>query len=334
VRTITESLREMDAFGHFQDAQLELLAGCLSRVRYPAAVTIVKEGDPTQDAYLVERGRVRIQRDTPYGKFTLARLGAGDIFGETAFVDTVARSSDAFGDTPTELLILNPVAASALIARDQRLALALYWTFWKSLSSKLRQTNDRLTRFFAHATPRPTRPVEATPLDNAGFHVGLDAKQSLFREQRLSSLEINLLSTLSRERRLAPGEVLFREGDAGNEMYILLSGRVMISKYIPGAGEEALAFLERGDFFGEMALIDNQPRSADARAHDGEAVVLGIPRGIVDDLLDPKKVSSLRLLKLLASLLSKRLRELDDKIVGWFILAGGAGALPPEVQAD
>ncbi|NLN10064.1 MAG: cyclic nucleotide-binding domain-containing protein, partial [Acidobacteria bacterium] len=82
MRTITESLRDMDAFGHFQDAQLERLAGCLSRVRYPAAVTIVKEGDPTQDAYLVERGRVRIQRDTPYGKFTLARLGAGDIFGE------------------------------------------------------------------------------------------------------------------------------------------------------------------------------------------------------------------------------------------------------------
>ena len=96
------------------------------------------------------------------------------------------------------------------------------------------------------------------------------------------------------------------------KMYVVLDGRVLISKFIPGAGEEALAFLERGDFFGEMALIDNQPRSADARAHDGEAVVLGIPRGIVDDLLDPKKVSSLRLLKLLASLLSKRLRELDD----------------------
>ena len=322
MRTITESLREMDAFGHFQDAQLELLAGCLSRVRYPAAVTIVKEGDPTQDAYLVERGRVRIQRDTPYGKFTLARLGAGDIFGETAFVDTVARSSDAFGDTPTELLILNPVAASALIARDQRLALALYWTFWKSLSSKLRQTNDRLTRFFAHATPRPTRPVEATPLDNAGFHVGLDAKQSLFREQRLSSLEINLLSTLSRERRLAPGEVLFREGDAGNEMYILLSGRVMISKYIPGAGEEALAFLERGDFFGEMALIDNQPRSADARAHGGPLTVLALDQATIREMLALDPQASLEFLRLLCRLLAKRLREIDEKVVGWRILAG------------
>ena len=332
MRKIADSLRGMEAFAHFQDAQLERLAGCLSRVRYPAAVTIVKEGDPTQDAYIVERGRVRIQRETPYGKFTLALLGEGDLFGEAGFVDAAARSTDAFGETPTELLVLNPVAAAALIERDQRLALALYWAFWKSLSSKLRQTNERLTRFFAQGAPRAARPVAPEPLDDTGFHVGIGAKQSLFREQRLSSLEINLLSSLSRERRLAPGEVLFREGDPGEEMFILLSGRVMISKFIPGAGEEALAFLERGDFFGEMALIDNQPRSADAKAHEGETVVLAIPRDVVEGLLDPKKVSSLRLLKLLASLLSKRLRELDDKIVGWFILAGGSGPLPPGVQ--
>ena len=65
-------------------------------------------------------------------------------------------------------------------------------------------------------------------------------------------------------------------------MYVVLEGRVMISKYIPGAGEEALAFLERGDYFGEMALIDNQPRSADAKAHDGGAVVLAIPRDVLN----------------------------------------------------
>ena len=52
-------------------------------------------------------------------------------------------------------------------------------------------------------------------------------------------------------------------------MYVVLEGRIMISKYIPGAGEEALAFLERGDYFGEMALIENQPRSADAKSDGG-----------------------------------------------------------------
>ena len=155
-------------------------------------------------------------------------------------------------------------------------------------------------------------------------------KRDLFTEQRLSSLEINLLSTLSKERQLRRGETLFREGDPGDAMYIVLQGRVRISKQIPGAGEEALAILERGDYFGEMALIDRQPRSADAVVHDGEAVVLSIPKMVVEQLLDMHKLSSVRLLRILCGLVAQRLREIDDKLVGWYILSGGSDA--PEVR--
>src|SRR5262249_21113943 len=144
--------------------------------------------------------------------------------------------------------------------------------------------------------------------------------------QKLSNLEINFLTSLSKEKQLAPHKVLFREGEKAEEMYVVLEGRVMISKYIPGAGEEALAFLERGDYFGEMALIDNRPRSADAKADDGGAVVLAIPREVMTGILDINKLSSLRLLKILCPLVATRLRELDDKIIGWFILAGGGGS--------
>ena len=52
---------------------------------------------------------------------------------------------------------------------------------------------------------------------------------------------------------------------------------------------------------------------------------------VVEGLLDMRKVSSLRLLRILCGLVAKRLRDLDDKIVGWHILAGGGGAeAPPE----
>src|SRR5260370_15355172 len=77
------------------------------------------------------------------------------------------------------------------------------------------------------------------------------------------------LATFSREERFAAGASLVEEGDEGTEMYVILEGKAMISKFIPGAGEEALAILERGEFFGEMALIDGEPRSADARAYGG-----------------------------------------------------------------
>ena len=108
-------------------------------------------------------------------------------------------------------------------------------------------------------------------------------------------------------------------------MYVVLDGRVMISKDIPGAGEEALAFLERGDYFGEMALIDRKPRSADAKAADRGAVVLSIPRHVVEGILDIHKVSSISLLRILCGMIAQRLRDLDEKLVGWYIIGGGSG---------
>ncbi|SVC49623.1 uncharacterized protein METZ01_LOCUS302477, partial [marine metagenome] len=72
-------------------------------------------------------------------------------------------------------------------------------------------------------------------------------------------------------RTLAAGDVLFEEGEVGNVAYVVESGVIEICRF---TGEEyvTLVELEKGALFGEMALIDNQPRSAMARAN-GEAVV-------------------------------------------------------------
>jgi CRP-like cAMP-binding protein len=318
-------LRRWEIFSHFSDEQLAQLAECATRGHYPAGAMIVKEGEETQDAYLIESGGVRIQRKTPYGHFSLAALEPGTLFGETSFVDRVPRSGDAVTTGDTELIGLNPESLGSLMERDPRFKLALYWAFWKSLSSKLRQTNDNLTRFFSQ-TGKPPNADASSPGEATGeFHVDLASKRKLFQEQKLSSMEINFLTTLSKERKYGPHQVIFREGDDGHEMYVVLEGRVMISKFIPGAGEEALAFLERGDYFGEMALIDNETRSADAKAHEGGAVVLVISREVLEGILDINKVSSIRLLTILCNLVASRLRELDDKIIGWFIIAGGSG---------
>ncbi len=175
---------------------------------------------------------------------------------------------DAVSEHASELFVLDPKILGALGEEDPRFAMALWWTFWRSLSQKLRSTNERLTKFFSEAG-KPLPSIHAPLREPTGsFRLQLAQKQDLFSEQKLSRMEIHFLASLSRERRLRPGEVLFREGDAGDAMYVVVEGRVRIGKHIPGAGEEALAFMERGDWFGEMALIDNQPRSAEATAHD------------------------------------------------------------------
>jgi hypothetical protein len=71
------------------------------------------------------------------------------------------------------------------------------------------------------------------------------------------------------------GAVLFNEGDEGEDMYIIRSGQVAIKKRVPH-GEIVLALLEKGDFFGEMALLERIPRTAGAEmVEDGDLVVLG-----------------------------------------------------------
>src|ERR1051325_179474 len=73
--------------------------------------------------------------------------------------------------------------------------------------------------------------------------------------------------------RLETGEVIFREGDPGESLYLVGEGSVKSSKSGRGGEQETLGFVQSGNFFGEMALLDRQPRSAMATAV--EPTVLG-----------------------------------------------------------
>lgn len=71
------------------------------------------------------------------------------------------------------------------------------------------------------------------------------------------------------------GHVLFREGDAGEDMYIIQSGRVAIKKRTGIGADLTLALLEKGDFFGEMAVLERMPRTASAEmAEEGDLIVI------------------------------------------------------------
>jgi CRP-like cAMP-binding protein len=78
-------------------------------------------------------------------------------------------------------------------------------------------------------------------------------------------------------------------------------------------GEEALAVLGKGQIFGEMALLDEGPRSADAIAHE-TCRVLTVPRDGFDDLLYLNKELAYEVLWSIVRMLLKRLRETNDKL--------------------
>lgn len=319
-----ERLHELSPFSHFEPRELTLLGECVTERSFAAGSKVFSEGDPAGDLHLLESGEVRERKMTSFGQYEIFRPAHGDLFGEDSFLTGVPREGDGDVLVDSDLLVLDATALAGAAEQDARFELALHWTLWKGLSKKLRIANDRLTRIFSGDSPVPEIEPKTSQADGDKAQLDMAHKVGLFREQRLSAMEINFLASLSREETFAPGQVVFREGEAGEKLYVVADGTVLISKSIAGVGEEALAFLERGDYFGEMALIDRTPRSADARAHPEKgATVLALPRTVVEGLLNIEKVSSVRLLRILTALAAKRTRAIQDKLIGWFVLAGG-----------
>ncbi len=90
----------------------------------------------------------------------------------------------------------------------------------------------------------------------------------------IARAHLETLAALLRRRRFAAGEVVFDEGDPGTALYILEAGQVKIRLMSPDGREVVLAVLRPHDFFGELALIDEQPRSADAVVRTASEVLV------------------------------------------------------------
>ncbi len=322
--SIAKKLRGCEILAPFNDDLLASLAACGTIQRHQPDEEIFTQGSPAEAFYAIVRGAVRLQRTTQLGPFTLSTMNRGDLFGERPLLAPEERTLGAIAETRTELVALDRARLKEAAEARPAFEMALAWTIWKGLSLKLRASNLRLAEFFAaDNTPASQQTPTGESPQQGGFRVDMSAKRDLFDEQKLSPMEINFLASLSQEESYGPGVTIFKEGEPAESMYVVLDGSVLISKFIPGGGDEGLAFLSRGEYFGEMALLDRLPRSASASAHTSGAVVLSIPRSVAESLLDVQKASSTRLLRLLCSMASQRLLEIDDKLVGWFLLTSG-----------
>lgn len=149
-----------------------------------------------------------------------------------------------------------------------------------------------------------------------------EALKRVYLFQSLKNAELEQILSIAKRWKFDAGEHIFREGDEGNRFYLILSGEVRISKQVPGIGEEALAVLRPGDFFGEMALIDDAPRSADSIANQ-ETTLLGIERKEFESLLFLNKDLAYAVLWAFSRTLCQRLREMNDRVQALLAMRGG-----------
>jgi len=102
------------------------------------------------------------------------------------------------------------------------------------------------------------------------------------------------------------GTILFREGDLGQEMFIIQKGKVQVRKRV-GSTEKVLAELSEGEFFGEMALLMGMDRSATVEVIEDSKILVVRP-DTFESLLKSNLDIALKMLKKMAS----RLRALDE----------------------
>jgi len=314
-------------FEVFERIETEDLLGLIKRFKrqeYATEQIIFTEGGTSDSLYLVDKGVVKIRKMTPFGEHILATVGEGSLFGEMNFLDGRPHSADAVAMESSTVYSLVRHQAEELLSQKPHIAVQLLNHFWKTLAQRIRDTNEQMKTFFVSEAMNAEKRFDEKRLAEAEkVIVDINKKIALFKEKGLTGNDLRVLASLSSEERYGANDLIFQEGDQGSKLYIVLDGRVRISKMIPGVGEEALAILERGDFFGEMALVDDKPRSADARAHEDRTTVIAIDKGVLDEILSRDIETAQQFLSILCRILAQRLREINETIVKWKIMAGG-----------
>lgn len=124
----------------------------------------------------------------------------------------------------------------------------------------------------------------------------------------LSDDEIDILVKHSRIRSLVEDEALFHEGDEGNFFAVVIEGSIEITKHTEKETPVALASLTRGATLGEMALIDQETRSASAVATEPSSVFV-LSRKSFDTLVDQSPRCGVKLIRKIATILCRNVRE-------------------------
>ena len=129
----------------------------------------------------------------------------------------------------------------------------------------------------------------------------------------LSNTHLRRVVDIGLEEQYRSSATIFAEATPGDKFYLIVEGAVRISRIVPGMGEEALAVLRPGAYFGEMALIDDFPRSAHAIVHE-KCRLFVIRKEDLEDLLFVDRDLAYELLWNWVRTLSRRLRATNDKM--------------------
>ena len=140
----------------------------------------------------------------------------------------------------------------------------------------------------------------------------LRALRQLSLFSTLSRRELGVIDGLLHDRHYLKGEIVFDQGEEGQALHVLVSGRVLICRQgDPATGK--VRGINAGEVFGEIALLENAPRALQARAEE-DCVLASLSRGDLEDLIDTHAVIASKVLLQLARHLARQLVDASSYV--------------------
>lgn len=291
----------------------------------PGSYMVLEGNDDSDHFYIIQQGSVKCYKSDGTGIAPVI-LGPGDFVGVVPCMSGHLQIETAIPTSPVVAISVKKEQYPELIANNTPVALKIIKTF----ANRMRQMNEMLTKAtlkgkasdtyeqifrvaqfyekvgslniatFAYYQYLKTRPVGP----NAEI-----AKQK-FTQLKPRTHAVYLEPSKENILNYPKDTMIFSESTPGADMFIIQSGEVTISKVVDG-NEVTLAVLHKGDMFGEMALLENKPRSASAVAHS-DCTLMVVNRQNFDHMVSTQPQLISRLTTTLAERLWSMYRQLDN----------------------
>ena len=229
---------------------------------------VFRQGEPGDAMYIIQSGAVEVSQRKNGRESVIAILEKGDFFGEMALLQNESRSATIIAISLTRLIPLPKTLFIDRLKRDPDVSLHLL----KKLIHRIQRAHRRYRQELSeNEVFRDAVTCHSEKVWSGGREVvPAEETETLPEAKRLVDDLFLSRSRVSGDRfrhHAAPGETIFREGEPGDTMYLIVSGSVGVSKGETHASR-LIDTIGPGDFFGEMAIIADIPRSATVTALD------------------------------------------------------------------
>jgi CRP-like cAMP-binding protein/Fe-S-cluster-containing hydrogenase component 2 len=255
--SLREKLNRMHLFAELSPENINSLVAKSKKQQFSPGTIICREGEYGDTFFAILEGSVEVTINTAgYDNLTLANLEAGDIFGEMAALSGYPRSATVAAKDDLHLLEIPSEILKELM----------------KISTKFREIIEE--KYTVRAVRTYLRKV---PLFGN------------LRDTMLEELEGKV-----KLKSFNQGDVIFREGDSGDSLYVIRNGFVKITKQ-SGDKDQIIAYLAHGSYFGEMALLEDEKRSATVSAFT-KVEIIQVVKEDFNTLLgtDPKLAEEIR----------------------------------------